>query len=542
MLRRREQLVAAAAVVVVAAVVVALITLVTDVQRRGRRALERERRETVEQLADSMNTRVEQALAAMQGLGSAPYSLEPADPKDRGMLEALRAQQPQARAGYVLVDARGVVVNGVLLQPSTVIGEPLDRPGLADVLERGLPAILPVADGVTTAGPALGLAAPILDTSGHVRGAFLAEADVAADSSFNEEVANLGRASRGTFSYVDPNGVVVASTDHALLGRKLDDRELSVQPGLHRVEGRVIVVGEVPSASWRTINVQDVSAFEEGLGRRTQQVIAGLVMVAASVSALVVTILVRRLRAAREEQRRLRELNRAHELFTRMISHELRTPVAGVLGFLQTATDHWDAMSEPERRAAVERALASARRLNAMTRDVMDTASVEEGALVLALDEVDVVDEVQAAVQALRDLQPQRPVEVEIAERSLPLEADPDRLQQVLAYLLDNAARHSPSSSPIAVRVAGTGEEVHIEVTDQGPAVPGDVTRLFEKFAEARGPAPATGFALYLARRIVEGHGGRIWAESREGAGTTFGVALPLHRQPVDAGDDGAAR
>ena len=96
-----------------------------------------------------------------------------------------------------------------------------------------------------------------------------------------------------------------------------------------------------------------------------------------AVGLALVVILVRRLRQAQEEERRLRELSRSQEEFISVVSHELRTPVAGVLGFLQTTLDHWDVMSEGERQRAIGRAMSIARRLHSLTRDVLDTSTIE---------------------------------------------------------------------------------------------------------------------------------------------------------------------
>ena len=106
-------------------------------------------------------------------------------------------------------------------------------------------------------------------------------------------------------------------------------------------------------------------------------------------------VLARRLRQAREEERRLIELNRSQDEFISVVSHELRTPVSGVLGFLQTSLDHWEVMSDADRHNAVRRAFTNARRLQAMTRDVLDTESIESGRFGYVKHEVDLTEEVR---------------------------------------------------------------------------------------------------------------------------------------------------
>ena len=153
---------------------------------------------------------------------------------------------------------------------------------------------------------------------------------------------------------------------------------------------------------------------------------------------------VRRLREAREQERRLRELTRSQAEFISVVSHELRTPVAGVLGFLQTTVDHWDTLSDDDRLDTVRRAVTNARRLQAMTRDVLDTESIESGRIGYSFQRVDLGTELQTAVEASRDADPSRLITLEPPSVPITIDADPDRLQQVLSNLLENARKNSP--------------------------------------------------------------------------------------------------
>src|SRR5204862_874000 len=123
--------------------------------------------------------------------------------------------------------------------------------------------------------------------------------------------------------------------------------------------------------------------------------------------------------------------------------------VAGVLGFLETTLDHWDVMEDEERRTAVSRAASNAQRLQAMTRDVLDTQNVESGRLVHVLQPLDLAAEVTSAVEAARALAPERTFSLEVPEDEVLIEGDADRLHQVLANLLDNAQKSSPAVEPI---------------------------------------------------------------------------------------------
>src|SRR5436305_3245513 len=134
-------------------------------------------------------------------------------------------------------------------------------------------------------------------------------------------------------------------------------------------------------------------------------------------------------------------------------SHEQRTPVTGLLGFLQTTLDHWDAMSENDRRSALARAATNARRLHALTRDVLDTASIEAGELSYSFEVIDLGAEVASAAIASQDLQPSRHLSVSAPDAHAWVRADPERIQQVLTNLLDNANKNSPPESPVEIVV-----------------------------------------------------------------------------------------
>jgi signal transduction histidine kinase len=211
------------------------------------------------------------------------------------------------------------------------------------------------------------------------------------------------------------------------------------------------------------------------------------------------------------------------------VSHELRTPVAGVLGFLQTSLDHWDSMSEEERRSAVERANANARRLQVLTRDVLDATAVERGELSYNFLPVDLGAELGTAVTAMRELQPQRDVVLEVPEEPVRVRADADRLMQVVMNLFDNAVNSSPPESPITVRLVLDGGAAVASLTDRGRGL--SVTEagsLFDKFTRGRSTTRGSGLGLYLVREIVTAHGGTVWGEPAEGGGTTFSFKLPL--------------
>jgi len=537
---RRDRWIALGVALIVAALSASILSTVLDAQRRGRRALEQLQVNQLGQLTRSLDARVVAGFAAIGGLARTPYALVPHDAGDAARLAQLQALNPDATTGMMLVDSSATVTNGTLLQ-GDIIGTRLQRPGLQAALAAGRPAILPVAPGVTTSAQTVGYVIPLTGPGGSVRGAFVFEADIGPDSAFTQEVAQLRRGRTGQFSFVDSQGVVVASSDSPGIGKPFADPALlQLRPGFHRLGHQVAAVSKVPSVGWNAVFTQDAAEFDGGLGRRIDTavlllIIGGLVAAAAGFFALL-----RRLRRARLEQRRLQELNRTTEEFISIVSHELRTPVAGVVGFLQTTADHWTVMNDDARREAVDRALANARRLYLFSQEILDSSRLEDGRLVGEFDVVDLRGELEVAVAARRELNPERLIALWVPDEPVFVQADDNRIRQVFSNLLDNAVKHSPPSSPVAVRMELEDDAVVVHVTDEGPGLPpGELERVFERFVRGRGTTvQGTGLGLHICRQIVEAHHGRIWAESTDGRGATFTVRLPL----VSATSAGATR
>lgn len=176
---------------------------------------------------------------------------------------------------------------------------------------------------------------------------------------------------------------------------------------------------------------------------------------------------------------------------------------------------------------AVLRAVTNARRLQAMTRDVLDTESIEAGRLGYAFQRVDLGSELHTAIEGFGTT---HPVTLVPPTGPITLDADPDRLQQVLSNLLENAVKNSPATEPIVIETEASDGMVRVSVIDRGPGVDADsLERIFDKFVRGNPNAVSgTGLGLYIVRRIVEAHHGRIWCESAPGTPTAFVFELPV--------------
>jgi signal transduction histidine kinase len=222
--------------------------------------------------------------------------------------------------------------------------------------------------------------------------------------------------------------------------------------------------------------------------------------------------------------RRLRETTEQREDLLRAVSHDLRNPLQIVMLQAQRLLRQAD---EPARRASTAIVTAT-RRMDRMLRDLADSARAEGGNLELAWEPVDLrpfLSDLLATSDGVLDA-----ARVENAvPTALPrVRADPDRLDRILMNLVGNALKYSHDR--VVVQAARDAETVRVTVADRGPGIAdGDLPRIFERYYRGqRHEGEGLGLGLFIVRKLVEAHGGRIWAESREGEGSTFTFTLPL--------------
>jgi two-component system, OmpR family, phosphate regulon sensor histidine kinase PhoR len=225
-------------------------------------------------------------------------------------------------------------------------------------------------------------------------------------------------------------------------------------------------------------------------------------------------------------------LEEAKDEFIATISHELRTPMAAVYGASLTLLRE-DIELEPGRqRELVQMIATQSARLGQITEEVLLTNQLDRGAVSLQRHRVDIGKLARAAVETMSPtLEPPATLDVDVAAGDTTASGDPDRIQQVLVNLLDNALKYG-GGGPVAVHVETTNGIVRVSVTDSGPGISlADQQRVFDKFFRADPKlsyAPGgTGLGLYISRELVERMGGRLAVSSEFGAGATFVVELP---------------
>ncbi len=167
-----------------------------------------------------------------------------------------------------------------------------------------------------------------------------------------------------------------------------------------------------------------------------------------------------------------------------------------------------------------------------MVENLLTLASIQDGRLELLVTGVDLHELVSSAVEELRPLGASRGIDIAVEGDRPTATGDRERLKQVATNVVENAVKYSDPGSSVHVRVWERADEAGFTVTDAGPGIPEQaLTRVFERFVRLDGTRSSardgSGLGLAICRDIVEAHGGRIWAESSAGAGSSFWVALP---------------
>lgn len=217
-----------------------------------------------------------------------------------------------------------------------------------------------------------------------------------------------------------------------------------------------------------------------------------------------------------------------------VLAHDLLTPASAIVGLSDLALRYWDRFGEGERRQTVASIGALGRELAALVERLVKTAAASGEAPVGELRPTHVGPLVRDAVAGIRPLARRHRFSVSVEEGLPPVLSDPAALLDAVRNFLSNAVKYSPPGSTVTVGVGRTEGEVRVGVTDQGPGIdPGHHDLLFRKFSRLPGERrPGHGLGLYLARRIAEAHGGRVWVESAPGKGATFVLAIPLDPGP----------
>lgn len=219
--------------------------------------------------------------------------------------------------------------------------------------------------------------------------------------------------------------------------------------------------------------------------------------------------------------------------FLAIVSHDLRTLLNQVMGFAQLITMELDGKENVGQLGNnAERIQRSGARMNRLIGDLVDVASIQTGTLTVTRQEDDPARVLKEAVDTFQAQAQSRGISVlaEIASPGPLAMFDPSRVLQVLTNLLSNSLKFTPAKGKILARVERVDGQVQFTVTDTGKGIPADkLEAIFERYLQVESnDRRGVGLGLYISRCIVQGHGGRIWAESTVGKGSAFHFTLPL--------------
>jgi signal transduction histidine kinase len=211
------------------------------------------------------------------------------------------------------------------------------------------------------------------------------------------------------------------------------------------------------------------------------------------------------------------------------VSHELRSPLTSVKGYTSLLLNRWDRLTDDQKKMMLEQVHQDADRVTRLITELLDISRLETGRLVLRRQSIDIAELAAHVVETLTMAYPDLDCTITFAEGFPRVFADPDKLEQVLTNLVENAAKYASTKGMQVTGIALEGA-VAVSVSDTGEGIPAaDVPKLFKKFFRRDvGKPTGTGLGLWISRGLVEAHGGHLRVESELGRGSVFTFTLPL--------------
>jgi len=240
----------------------------------------------------------------------------------------------------------------------------------------------------------------------------------------------------------------------------------------------------------------------------------------------------------RASNAQLKHLDEVKDEFMSMASHQLRTPLTSVKGYISMVIEGDAGKITPQQHKLLAEAFKSSERMVGLIADFLNVSRLQTGKFIIDKKPFDLKNVVRQEVADLQLMATTHDIKLraKLGVGTFPVNADEQKLRQVIMNFIDNAVYYSPANSTVVVSIEKVKDTAAVTIVDTGIGVPqAEQTRLFQKFfraGNARKQRPdGTGVGLYLARRVVAAHGGQIIFSSKEGKGSTFGFSLPLSKE-----------
>lgn len=240
---------------------------------------------------------------------------------------------------------------------------------------------------------------------------------------------------------------------------------------------------------------------------------------------------------------KLKELDQLKDDFVSSVSHELRSPLAAISGYVELLRRKpLDEIDEQKRNKALSIIAESTARLTRFINDILDLAKLKSGHLDIRQQPFDFKEVGEDVFTLFNPLLEEKNIqwEMQIGSDVPVITADDDKMRQVITNLISNALKFTPAGGKIGIQAKNQGEFIQVSVDDTGSGVPKDMLEtVFERFRQAHGArdnvqgTKGTGLGLAIAKGIIEAHGGRIWMESEVGKGTTVHFTVPNKPAPT---------
>lgn len=235
-----------------------------------------------------------------------------------------------------------------------------------------------------------------------------------------------------------------------------------------------------------------------------------------------------------------KEAEELQSTFLSVISHELQTPIAIIKGYAGLYADETTPLEPGKVREKMQIIEEESERLSKLVENLLYASRLQAGGVELHREPLDVASLLRRVANKMRGVSKMHKIVLNLPDREMPpVNADYDKIEQVLINLVENAVKYSPAGGPITLEASPTSEDIIVKVTDRGIGVPeGERKRIFERFSRLDSryvrERKGAGLGLYISKAIIEAHGGRIWVEPADGlddgkpfTGSSFSFSLP---------------